>query len=130
MDAILKLEHIQKYYGNKDILTISENIALALAINQAPASEVEPRIMKMAENLNITTLAGNDFARKIKTNTDSLYVVNLWLPVKPFEDGTVPAFRDAFPRVKRIPWLRVKTSRIRYSNGENRISLPEKVAFT
>lgn len=31
-----------------DTLTISENIALALAINQAPASEVEPRIMKMA----------------------------------------------------------------------------------
>ena len=36
-----------------DTLTISENIALALAINGAPAGEVEPRIQEMAEKLNI-----------------------------------------------------------------------------
>ena len=36
-----------------DTLTISENIALALAINQAPAAQVEPRIAEMAERLNI-----------------------------------------------------------------------------
>ena len=36
-----------------DTLTISENIALALAINGAPAGEVEPRIREMAEKLNI-----------------------------------------------------------------------------
>ena len=109
MSTILKLEHIQKYYGSEgnltkaikdisfstidtvsaghiylrgtdvteippkdlarfrrenlgfvfqdfnllDTLTISENIALALAINQAPAAQVEPRIAEMAERLNI-----------------------------------------------------------------------------
>lgn len=36
-----------------DTLTISENIALALAINQTPAREVEPRILEMAKRLNI-----------------------------------------------------------------------------
>lgn len=36
-----------------DTLTISENIALALAINQAPAAQVEPKIAEMAERLNI-----------------------------------------------------------------------------
>ena len=36
-----------------DTLTISENIALALVINQAPAAQVEPRIAEMAERLNI-----------------------------------------------------------------------------
>ena len=36
-----------------DTLTISENIALALTINGAPAGEVEPRIREMAEKLNI-----------------------------------------------------------------------------
>lgn len=36
-----------------DTLTISENIALALAINGALAGEVEPRIQEMAEKLNI-----------------------------------------------------------------------------
>lgn len=36
-----------------DTLTISENIAMALAINGAPAGEVEPRIREMAEKLNI-----------------------------------------------------------------------------
>ena len=39
-----------------DTLTISENIALALAINRAPAGEVEPRIREMAEKLNITDI--------------------------------------------------------------------------
>lgn len=36
-----------------DTLTISENIALALAINGAPAGEVEARIREMAGKLNI-----------------------------------------------------------------------------
>lgn len=36
-----------------DTLTISENIALALAINRAPAGDVEPRIREIAEKLNI-----------------------------------------------------------------------------
>src|SRR5699024_2331133 len=36
-----------------DTLTISENIALALAINGAPANDVEPRIREMADKLNI-----------------------------------------------------------------------------
>ena len=36
-----------------DTLTISENIALALAINGVPAGDVEPRIREMAEKLNI-----------------------------------------------------------------------------
>lgn len=36
-----------------DTLTISENIALALAINQVPARNVKPRILDMAQKLNI-----------------------------------------------------------------------------
>ena len=36
-----------------DTLTISENIALTLAINQTPADEVEPRVLDIAEKLNI-----------------------------------------------------------------------------
>ena len=36
-----------------DTLTISENIALALAINKTPAKEVEPCIMDIAGKLNI-----------------------------------------------------------------------------
>lgn len=36
-----------------DTLTISENIALALAINKTPVQEVEPRISDIAEKLNI-----------------------------------------------------------------------------
>ena len=36
-----------------DTLTISENIALALAINKVPAESVEPRIREMAQKLNI-----------------------------------------------------------------------------
>ena len=118
MNTILKLEHIQKYYGNegnitkaiKDIsfsveageflgimgasgsgkttllncistidtvsaghiflegtditeinpksltLTISENIALALAINKVPAGSVEPRILDIAGKLNISDI--------------------------------------------------------------------------
>lgn len=39
-----------------DTLTISENIALALAINKIPAKEVEPRIFEIAQNLNITDI--------------------------------------------------------------------------
>lgn len=36
-----------------DTLTISENIALALAINKTPPGDVEPRVREMAEQLNI-----------------------------------------------------------------------------
>lgn len=36
-----------------DTLTISENIALALAINKTPAKDVEPRISDIAQTLNI-----------------------------------------------------------------------------
>ncbi len=36
-----------------DTLTISENIALVLAINKTPAQSVEPRILEMAQKLNI-----------------------------------------------------------------------------
>ena len=36
-----------------DTLTISENIALALAINKRPAKEVEPCVLEMAGKLNI-----------------------------------------------------------------------------
>lgn len=39
-----------------DTLTISENIALALAINHTPAGSVEPRILEMAEKLNISDI--------------------------------------------------------------------------
>jgi len=39
-----------------DTLTVSENIALALAINKAPAKEVEPRILEMAKRLNISDI--------------------------------------------------------------------------
>lgn len=39
-----------------DTLTISENIALALAINRTPAGEVEPRILDMAKKLNIADI--------------------------------------------------------------------------
>lgn len=39
-----------------DTLTISENIALALAINKVPASDIEPRILKMAKSLNISDI--------------------------------------------------------------------------
>ncbi|MBO5524115.1 MAG: ABC transporter ATP-binding protein [Roseburia sp.] len=39
-----------------DTLTISENIALALAINQTPAKTVEPRIMDIAKRLNISDI--------------------------------------------------------------------------
>ena len=36
-----------------DTLTISENIALALTINKVPAGEIDGRVRKMAEKLNI-----------------------------------------------------------------------------
>lgn len=39
-----------------DTLTISENIALALAINKVPAKEVEKRILEMAKRLNISDI--------------------------------------------------------------------------
>lgn len=41
-----------------DTLTISENIALALAINKVPAKEVEQRILEMAKRLNISDILG------------------------------------------------------------------------
>lgn len=39
-----------------DTLTISENIALALAINKVPAGSVEPRILDIARKLNISDI--------------------------------------------------------------------------
>ncbi len=36
-----------------DTLTISENIAMALTINKVPAGEIDGRVRKMAEKLNI-----------------------------------------------------------------------------
>lgn len=39
-----------------DTLTISENIALALAISKTPARRVEPRVRDMAQKLNITDI--------------------------------------------------------------------------
>ena len=39
-----------------DTLTISENIALALAINKTPAWNVEPRILDIAKKLNISDI--------------------------------------------------------------------------
>ena len=39
-----------------DTLTISENIALALAINKVPAGSVESRILDIAEKLNISDI--------------------------------------------------------------------------
>ncbi len=39
-----------------DTLTISENIALALAINQTPAADVEPRILEISRKLNISDI--------------------------------------------------------------------------
>ena len=39
-----------------DTLTISENIALALAINKVQTNEVEPRVLEMAGKLNISDI--------------------------------------------------------------------------
>ena len=39
-----------------DTLTVSENVALALAINKTPANNVEPRIMDIAKRLNISNI--------------------------------------------------------------------------
>ncbi len=39
-----------------DTLTISENIALALTINNAPFSEIDERVQEMAKKLNITDI--------------------------------------------------------------------------
>lgn len=41
-----------------DTLTISENIALALAINKTPAADVEPRVLALARKLNISDILG------------------------------------------------------------------------
>ena len=48
-----KLGFIFQDFNLLDTLTISENIALALAINKTPAKEVEPCIMDIAGKLNI-----------------------------------------------------------------------------
>ena len=39
-----------------DTLTISENIALALAINKTPSKEVEPLVQEIADKLNISDI--------------------------------------------------------------------------
>ena len=39
-----------------DTLTISENIALALAINKTPSKEVEPLVQEIADKLNISNI--------------------------------------------------------------------------
>lgn len=39
-----------------DTLTVSENVALALAINKTPTNNVEPRIMDIAKRLNISNI--------------------------------------------------------------------------
>lgn len=39
-----------------DTLTISENIALALAVNRTPEDDVEPRVLDMAQKLNISDI--------------------------------------------------------------------------
>ena len=54
--ARFRLGFVFQDFNLLDTLTISENIALALAINRAPAGEVEPRIREMAEKLNITDI--------------------------------------------------------------------------
>lgn len=39
-----------------DTLTVSENIALALAINKVPAIDVEPRVMEISKTLHISDI--------------------------------------------------------------------------
>ncbi|KAB1434229.1 ABC transporter ATP-binding protein [Candidatus Galacturonibacter soehngenii] len=39
-----------------DTLTISENIAMALTINKVPVEEIDPRVKKMAEKLDIVPI--------------------------------------------------------------------------
>ena len=46
-----------------DTLTISENIALALAINKVPAGSVEPSILDIAGKLNISDMLNNILIR-------------------------------------------------------------------
>ena len=41
-----------------DTLTIAENIALALAINQVPQAQINGKVQEMAESLNITDILG------------------------------------------------------------------------
>ena len=43
-------------YNLLDTLTISENIALALTINQVPANQIDSRVREIAEKLNITDI--------------------------------------------------------------------------
>ena len=48
-----KLGFVFQDFNLLDTLTIGENIALALAINQTPADRVEPKVRAMAQTLNI-----------------------------------------------------------------------------
>lgn len=43
-------------YNLLDTLTISENIALALTINQVPANQIDSQVREIAEKLNITDI--------------------------------------------------------------------------
>ena len=45
-----------------DTLTLSENIALALAINKTPAKEVEPCILDIAKKLNISDILNIEYS--------------------------------------------------------------------
>lgn len=51
-----KLGFIFQDFNLLDTLTISENIALALTINHTPAQHVEPRILDIAQKLNISDI--------------------------------------------------------------------------
>ena len=48
-----KLGFVFQDFNLLDTLTVGENIALALAINQTPAGQVEPKVRAMAQTLNI-----------------------------------------------------------------------------
>lgn len=48
-----KLGFVFQDFNLLDTLTIGENIALALAINQTPVGQVEPKVRAMAQTLNI-----------------------------------------------------------------------------
>lgn len=48
-----KLGFVFQDFNLLDTLTVGENIALALAINQTPADRVEPKVRAMAQTLNI-----------------------------------------------------------------------------
>ena len=51
-----KLGFVFQDFNLLDTLTISENIALALAINKVPAGSIEPRILDIAQKLNISDI--------------------------------------------------------------------------